>query len=148
MQNFSFCGAGCSFWYLFLSFFCHFSCKISVFCEAGRSFWVKKKTHFFMQNLIVKWWWWWWSKFWVLYFYETLTCYRKCLNLNMSPVRRLLRKSERKWPFLKKQVTQFWWFVGDFLGKIRLDFLSKKTSFFGQKTSSFCLMGNMPFHHT
>ena len=28
---------------LFGTFFCHFSCKISVFCEAGRSFWVKKK---------------------------------------------------------------------------------------------------------
>ena len=38
MQNFSFCGAGLSFWYLFCHCFVIFSCKISVFCEAGRSF--------------------------------------------------------------------------------------------------------------
>ena len=30
------------------------------------------------KQLVVKW----WSKFWVLYFYETFICYRRCLNLN------------------------------------------------------------------
>ena len=41
-----FAGLGALFGTFFCHFFFHFSCKISVFCEAGRSFWVKKKTIF------------------------------------------------------------------------------------------------------
>ena len=45
-----FCGAGCSFGYLFCQFCGIFSCKTSAFCGVGWSFWVKK-TLFFHAKL-------------------------------------------------------------------------------------------------
>ena len=50
MQNFTFCGAGCSFWFFFLSIFCHFSCKISIFLR-GWEVLLSKKRQFFHAKL-------------------------------------------------------------------------------------------------
>ena len=50
MQNFSFCGSGWSFWYLFLALFCHFFMQKFSFLRGWEVFFSKKTTFFFVQN--------------------------------------------------------------------------------------------------
>ena len=56
MQNFSFCGSGWLFGTFFWHFFVIFSCKNSVFCEAGRSFCVKKDNFFHAKLKFLRGW--------------------------------------------------------------------------------------------
>ena len=53
MQNFSFCGSGWSFWYLFFALFCHFFMQKFSFLRGWEVFFTKKTTFFFMQNFSV-----------------------------------------------------------------------------------------------
>ena len=50
MQNFSFCGSGWSFWYLFLALFCHFFMQKLSFLR-GWEVSFSKKRHFFRSKL-------------------------------------------------------------------------------------------------
>ena len=56
MQNFSFCGAGCSFWYLFLSFFCHFFMQNFSFLRGWEVFLSKKNTFFYAKLKFLRGW--------------------------------------------------------------------------------------------
>ena len=51
-----FAGLGAFLGELFCHFLVIFSCKISVFCEAGRSFWVKKYTFFHAKHKFLRGW--------------------------------------------------------------------------------------------